>query len=64
MKRYVVEFANDIIRKAEGVNCPAAIQRADRVVRMCERGYITNFEAVKALTEINIGRILGGFDDD
>jgi len=56
MKRYVIEFANDIIRVAQGVKCPAAIQTADRIVRMCERGYITDFEAVKALTEITLDK--------
>lgn len=56
MKRYVIEFANDIIRVAQGVKCPAAIQMADRIVRMCEREYITDFEAVKALTEITLDK--------
>lgn len=56
MKQYVVEFANDIIRTAQGVKCPAAIQRADRIVNLCGLGYITDFEAVRALTEITLDK--------
>lgn len=62
MKRYVIEFANDIIKVAQGVKCPAAIQRADWIVHLCRFGYITDFEAVKELTKITFDKKEGNDD--
>ena len=52
MKRYVKEFATDRIKSLEYANegiKQKAIERINKAVRLCERGYITGLEAVKEI---------------
>ena len=52
MKRYVKEFASDRIKSLEYANDDIkqkAIERINKVVNLCERGYITGLEAVKEI---------------
>ena len=49
MKRYVKEFANDLITNAHNVK---TIERISKVVRMYERGLLTSFDAVRMLVDI------------
>lgn len=51
MKRYTKEFIADNIRRArewytESELLDAAIERIERIERACERGFITNNEAI------------------
>lgn len=47
MKRYVKELA-----LAEMKNCSVARkEKIEKAVNMCERGYITDFEAVKLIVD-------------
>lgn len=52
MKRYVKEFASDRIKSFEYANEDTkqkAIERINKAVNLCERGYITDFEAVQQI---------------
>ena len=52
MKRYVKEFAADRIKSFEYANDDVkqkAIERINKTVKLCERGYITDFEAVQQI---------------
>ena len=52
MKRYVKEFAADRIKSLEYANDDIkqkAIERINKVINLCERGYITGLEAVKEI---------------
>ena len=52
MKRYVKEFAADRIKSFEYANekkKKKAIERINKAVNLCERGYITEFEAVQQI---------------
>ena len=52
MKRYVKEFAADRIKSLEYANADIkqkAIERINKIVNQCERGYITNLEAVQQI---------------
>ena len=52
MKRYVKEFAADRIKSLkyanEGIK-QKAIERINKVIDLCERGFITDFEAVQQI---------------
>ena len=59
MKRYVKEFAADRIKLLEYARediKQKAIERINKIVNRCERGFITNLEAVqqiiKAIEEV------------
>ena len=59
MKRYVKEFAADRIKSLEYARediKQKAIERINKIVNRCERGFITNLEAVqqiiKAIEEV------------
>lgn len=52
MKRYVKEFATDRIKSLEYARediKQKAIERINKIVNRCERGYITNLEAVQQI---------------
>ena len=49
MKRYVKEFANDLLSKAHNIETK---ERINKVVKMYERGFITPFDAVRTLVDI------------
>ena len=52
MKRYVKEFAADRIKSLEYANTDIkqkAIERINKVIDLCEKGYITNLEAVQQI---------------
>ena len=52
MKRYVKEFAADRIKSLEYANegiKQKAIERINKAVNLCERGFITDFEAVQQI---------------
>lgn len=52
IKRYVIEYANDCFTSLEKANKIKDMQKISRIVTSCEYGYISNFEAVKKITEI------------
>ena len=55
MQRYVKEFAMDIIKSLEYARediKQKAIERINKVINLCERGYITSFEAVKQMIKV------------
>ena len=52
MKRYVKELAADRIKSFEYANADIkqkAIERINKAVNLCERGFITDFEAVQQI---------------
>lgn len=52
MKRYVKEFAVDRIKSLEYANTDIkqkAIERINKAVNLCERGYISELEAIKEI---------------
>ena len=52
MKRYVKEFAADRIKSLEYAVADTkqkAIERINKAVNLCEKGYITNLEAVQQI---------------
>lgn len=49
MKRYVKEFANDVLNRPYSNEKKSRIQRA---VHYCEKGMITDFEAIKMIVRI------------
>ena len=52
MKRYVKEFAADRIKSFEYTNADIkqkAVERINKVIDLCEKGYITDFEAVQQI---------------
>ena len=52
MKRYVKEFAADRIKSFEYANADIkqkAIERINKAVNLCERGYISELEAIKEI---------------
>ena len=52
MKRYVKEFAADRIKSLEYDNADIkqkAIERINKAVNLCEKCYITDFEAVQQI---------------
>ena len=54
MKRYVKEFAMDRIKSLEYAKediKQKAIERINKIVNRCERGYITNLEAVQQIVK-------------
>ena len=58
MKRYVREFANDILRKdipivKKGIYGHPGADEIERAVRMCQRGTITEKEAIRAILDID-----------
>lgn len=52
IKRYVIEYANDCFTLLEKANKTDKWTHISRIVTSCEYGYISNFEAVKKITEI------------
>ena len=55
MKRYVKEFAADRIKSFEYANADIkqkAIERINKAVRLCERGYISELEAIKEIIKV------------
>ena len=58
MKRYVKEFANDIMRSdnlrvRKGELRHPGVNGIEKVMSLCEGGYITSKEAVKCILEID-----------
>lgn len=58
MKRYVQEFANDVLRKEEtivkkGIFRHPGADDIERVMRSHKRGLLTGKEAVKAILDID-----------
>ena len=58
MKRYVQEFANDVMRKNEtivkkGIFRHPGADEIERAVRMCKRGLLTEKETVRAILDID-----------
>ena len=54
MKRYVKEFAADRIKSLAYANEDVkqkALERINKVIYLCERGMITDFEAVQQIIE-------------
>lgn len=54
MKRYVKEFATDRIKSLEYARediKQKAIEQINKIVNRCERGYITNLEAVQQIVK-------------
>ena len=52
MKRYVKEFAADRIKSLKYANediKQKAVERINKVIDLCEKGYITDFEAVQQI---------------
>ena len=52
MKRYVKEFAADRIKSLQYANEDVkqkALERINKVIHLCERGMITDFEAVQQI---------------
>ena len=57
MKRYVKEFAADELIRLDGINPKRKAEISERInkaVKLCEKGYISEFEAVRAITEAYI----------
>ena len=58
MKRYVTEFANDLLRKDREAKLMKQHIREERkdkiqqIVKLCKRGSISEFEAMRALAEM------------
>lgn len=53
-KRYVVEFANDIKKTApKTIDSEKLTEDIDKITNNVVYGYITNFEAIKLLSEIS-----------
>lgn len=53
MKRYVNEFATDTIKRLNGsTNTVEKSEKITKLVRLCERCYITEFEAIKRIISI------------
>ena len=55
MKRYIKEFAADRIKSLEYANediKQKAVERINKVVNMCERCFISDFEAVKQICKV------------
>ena len=63
MKRYVREFANDLILRERTIPKKHTflrlneekINKINNVVKYCEQGYISNVEAMKSLVKIEMG---------
>ena len=54
MKRYVKEFADDELNRLNEFSTTRKSEIADKInnaVKFCEEGYISEFEAVRAITE-------------
>ena len=52
MKRYVKELAVDRIKSLKYANediMQKAVERINKVIDLCERGFITDFEAVQQI---------------
>ena len=49
MKRYVKEFANDLLTKAHNIETK---ERINKAVQMYEKGLITSFDAVRMFVDI------------
>jgi hypothetical protein len=53
IKRYVKEFANDIVQTAQEIENDTirltTISEVNKAVKLCEMGYITNFEAMQQI---------------
>ena len=57
MKRYVKEFADDELSRLDEINPKRKAEieaRIKKAVMLCEKNYITEFEAVRAITEAYI----------
>ena len=55
MKRYVKEIANDCLRSLAGATQEVRAQeqeRINRVLRWCNHGAMTDFEAVQAILKL------------
>ena len=55
MKRYVKEFAADRIKSLQYANEDVkqkALERINKVVNMCERSFVSDFEAVKQICNV------------
>ena len=53
MKRYVKEFATDTIKRLNGsTNAVEKSEKITKLVRLYERCYITEFEAIKRIISI------------
>lgn len=52
MKRYVKEFANDYVNGYPVDQRKEVKQRTDKIVNACRRGLITDFEAIRAITDL------------
>ena len=52
IKRYVIEYANDCYTLLEKANRTNDWSEVSKIVHLCEYGYISNFEAVRKITDI------------
>lgn len=53
MKRYVNEFATDTIKHLNGsTNAVEKAKKITELIKLCERCYITEFEAIKHIISI------------
>ena len=52
IKRYVIEYANDCYTLLEKANRISDWSEISKIVHLCEYGYISNFEAVRKITDI------------
>lgn len=52
MKRYVTEFANDVLKKVANIYDIATIRN---IVDTCKQGYITDAEAVCEISKLYLG---------
>lgn len=52
IKRYVIEYANDCLKLLENTNKFETMRKIDRIVHSCNYGYISNMEAIKAITDL------------
>ena len=48
MKRYITEMANDLMKRS----APETRKEIENIVQACKRGYLTELDAVRGLTDI------------
>lgn len=68
MKRYIIEFSNDMIRNEKQYKSPLnekavnyRIERITKYVQACKAGLITDYETMRAIIDvIECERIPGG----
>lgn len=72
MKRYIIEFSNDMIRNEKSYKSPLnekavnyRIERIEKYVAACKAGLITDYETMRAIIDVmGCERIPGGNDYD